>query len=868
MLFSDIEGSTRLLSQLGERYAEALSVQRSIMRSEFARWRGHEMGTEGDSFFVVFPSATDAAEAALAAQRRIQHHPWPNETPLRVRMGLHTGEPARHEDGYLGMDVHRAARIAATANGGQIVVSAATASLVTGKLAGTELTDVGWHRLKDIPDPEHIFQLSADGLPQHFPPLKSLGTRTNLPLATGRIVGRDGELAELTELFSRPDVRLVTLTGPGGSGKTRLAIAAAELRNSRFAEDVYFVPLSAATSAEVMWSTLGEVLGVPGEGRAPPTFFEHIAHRSMLVILDNLEQLSDAPIVVSEILAHASEVTILATSRRPLHVAGEYEHEVPPLELPTDAALDAATAESSGAVALFVQRAQMVRPGFRLTDDNVADVVDICQRLDGMPLAIELAAARAKLMSPRAVLARLDRSLELTGSELERPTRQRTLRNTIAWSYDLLTPEQQGFFRQLGVFAGGSDLDAVSAVVRSGGDPLDAVGELVDVSLVTIRDGTDGEPRAGLLQTVRAFALEQLDAAGEAAATSRRHAEHYLALAEELAPQLRSAQYLPVRDRIELELDNLRAALQWCLRVEQHPAHVGDDDDVTTGLRLCQALSWFWYACGYAGEGRRWLEQAVDRAADQETPELVSVLHGLGVLLLQQGEPEQGKIVLTRCLDFWRRRGDASKTAKELNSVSIAHRYLGEIDEGRQLLEEGIGLARGTADNRQLANLLSTLGVLETDAGASQRAIELLAQAVEVDHELGDAWGEAVDRVNLAAARLRAGEPERAHSDLQDVADEVLSLNDVDLTINLIEMLAAALAEMGDAPRAARLFGTAETMREQADLPRPAPDATVLEHTMAKVRITVDESTWDGHVEDGRSLSAEAAIAEGLQPTD
>jgi predicted ATPase len=585
----------------------------------------------------------------------------------------------------------------------------------------------------------------------------------------------------------------------------------------------------------------------------------------MLVILDNLEQLSDAPVVVSEILAHASEVTILATSRRPLHVAGEYEHEVPPLELPTDATLDSATAESSGAVALFVQRAQMVRPGFRLTDDNVADVVDICQRLDGMPLAIELAAARAKLMSPQAVLARLDRSLELTGSELERPTRQRTLRNTIAWSYDLLTPTQQGFFRQLGVFAGGSDLDAVAAVVRSGGDPLDAVGELVDVSLVTIRDGTDGEPRAGLLQTVRAFALEQLDAAGEAAATSRRHAEHYLALAEELAPQLRSAQYLTVRDRIELELDNLRAALQWCLRVEQDPAGV-DEDDVSAGLRLCQALSWFWYACGYAGEGRRWLEQAVDRAADQETAELVSVLHGLGVLLLQQGEPEQAKVILTRCLAFWRQQGDATKTAMELNSLSIAHRYLGETDLARPLLKEGIELARSASDRRRLANLLSTLGVLETDAGAYRRAVELLTQAVAVDGELGDAWGTAVDRVNLAAALMRAGTVDGAYRELGDVADDVLSLNDVDLTINLIEMLACVLAELGDAARAARLFGTAETMRGQADLPRSAPDTALLDNCLAQVRVAMDEPTWQHHVDGGRSLSAEAAIAEGLQP--
>jgi tetratricopeptide (TPR) repeat protein len=392
------------------------------------------------------------------------------------------------------------------------------------------------------------------------------------------------------------------------------------------------------------------------------------------------------------------------------------------------------------------------------------------------------------------------------------------------------------------------------------------VEELVDVSLVSIRDGPDCEPRAGLLQTVKAFAVEQLEAAAELVPTSRRHAEHYLALAEEMTPQLRSAQYLTARDRIELELDNLRGALQWCLRVEQHPARVGDDD-VRTGLRLCKALSWFWYACGSAGEGRRWLEQAVDRAADQETPELVSVLHGLGVLLLQQGEAEQAKDILTRCLAFWRRRGDASKTAIELNSLSIAHRYLGELDEARQLLEEGVELARSTADNRRLANLLSTLGVLETDAGAPQRAIELLTQAVAVDGELGDAWGEAVDRVNLAGAHLRAGQPERAHSDLRDVAEDVVSLNDVDLTINLIEMLAAVLAEQGDAGRAARLFGSSDAMREQADLPRPAPDSALLEGSFRQVRVAVDESTWQRHVEEGRSLSAEVAIAEGLQPT-
>ena len=365
LLFSDIEGSTRLLSLLGVQYGEALSVQRSIIREEVRQWRGREIGTEGDSFFVVFMSAVDAASAALAAERRLISYPWPDGAALRVRMGLHTGQPIRHEDDYIGMDVHRAARIASTAHGGQIVVSASTAQFLRDRSPEVRLKDLGWHRLKDIPEPEHIFQLVADGLEPDFPPLKSLGTPTNLPPFPTPILGRDGELAEIAAQFTSAEARLVTLTGPGGTGKTRLAIAAAELLGASRADGVYFVPLATATTADVMWSTIAESLGVPGEGRAPPTFFEHIRSRDLLLILDNLEQLTEAPRVVSELLAHAPRVAILATSRRPLHLIGEYQHPVPPLEIPTSD-LEASEAESWGAVALFVHRARMVRPTFRV----------------------------------------------------------------------------------------------------------------------------------------------------------------------------------------------------------------------------------------------------------------------------------------------------------------------------------------------------------------------------------------------------------------------------------------------------------------------------------------------------------------------
>ncbi len=859
LLFSDIEGSTRLLNQLGVRYGQALSVQRSLMREEFTRWNGREMGTQGDSFFVVFASVDDAVGAALAAQRRLESYDWPDGATVRVRMGLHTGEPDLTEDEYVGMDVHRAARIASAAHGGQVVVSASTADAIDGHVPDLTLKDLGWHRLKDIPEPEHILQLVADGLEEEFPPLKSLGTPTNLPPFPTPIIGRDGELAEITAQFTDAGVRLVTLTGPGGTGKTRLAIAAADRLGSTRADGVYFVALATAATADVMWSTIGETLGIPGEGRAPPTFFEHVRQRDMLLVLDNLEQLADAPFVVSELLAHAPRLAVLATSRRPLHLTGEYQHPVPPLEIPPQA-LTPADAGSWGAVGLFVHRAQMVRPNFRLSDDNVGDVIAICSSLDGMPLAIELAAARVKLLAPHAILSRLDRSLELSSTELERPTRQRTLRQTIAWSFDLLTEDQQRFFRQLGVFGGSCDLDAVGAVAQTAGDPLDKVADLVDVSLARIVDDRSGEPRVDLLQTVRAFARECLESAGEWEATARRHAEHYLALIQDLGPRLRTAEYLGARDRVEAELDNFRAALEWSLPVEGSVAQA----DVRTGFRLCQELTWFWYACGYPEEGRRWLERATARIKGEE-PEEIAVLHGLAIILLQQGESETARRLLTQCLEYWRARDDDSQTAKELNSLAIAYRFADDQDKARELFEEGMVLAQRSGDNSRLAALLSNLGILEIDAGEPASAIERFNRAVDLDRELGDSWAEACDRVNRAAALLQAGEIDQADQELRDVSQPALAVNDVDLTIGLIELLAMLWAERGEVRQSARLYGTAETMRKQANLPRPPPDEAHLNRALAKNRSKVSESVWLSYVREGRLLSREDAIAEGIR---
>jgi predicted ATPase/class 3 adenylate cyclase len=506
MLFSDIEGSTALLSRLGDRYGEALSAHRAMLRKAIVAWDGREMSTEGDSFFVVFGSAADAVGWALAVQRELAGYDWPGGDPVRVRMGLHSGEPTPHEDNYIGMDVHRAARIAATAHGGQVVLSEAAVGLAAPLPDGVSVVDLGFHRLRDIAVPERLYQLAGPGLREDFPRLKSLGTQASLPVPATPLVGRDEDLARLRTALSGHDVRLVTLTGVGGVGKTRLSLAAAAALETAFPHGVFFVALAAVRDADVMWKTLADSLDVDGEGQAAVT--EHVRNRRALLVLDNLEQLHGAAGVVAGLLAAAPALVVLATSRRPLRLPGEQELPVPPLQVPREASVEQVAA--CGAARLFVQQAAMARPGFTLTAGNAADVAAICGRLDGLPLAIELAASRVRLLAPRALLARLGHSLDLAAADVGQPSRQQTLRNAIAWSYDLLDSDLGGVFRRGGVFAGGCDLDALAAIAaaepgpETGPDPLQLAAGLLDVSLITVTDGADGEPRVGMLETIRA----------------------------------------------------------------------------------------------------------------------------------------------------------------------------------------------------------------------------------------------------------------------------------------------------------------------------------------------------------------------------
>ncbi|MGE5435356.1 MAG: ATP-binding protein [Candidatus Doudnabacteria bacterium] len=562
-LFTDIEGSTKLLHELGDDYADALAAHRRVLREAFDRHGGVEVDTQGDAFFVAFARAKDALAAAAEGQKALEYG------PIRVRMGLHTGEPLVTEEGYVGIDVHRAARIAAAGHGGQTVVSQTTFDL-----AGSDgLRDLGEHRLKDLSAPERIFQL-GDG---EFPPLKTL-YQTNLPVPATPFLGRERELGEVGEALARPDVRLLTLTGAGGSGKTRLALQAAAEAADEYPQGVWWVPLAPVREPDEVVATAARALGTGG------SLEEALGDRRLLLLLDNFEHVIEAAPELTALLAKCPNLDVTVTSRERLQLDGEHVYPVPVLD-------------RSEARELFAARARAVRPDF----EPNGSLDELCARLDDLPLALELAAARTTILSTEQLLNRLGARLDLLKGGRDAEVRQHTLRATIEWSYDLLDPDEQRLFARLAVFRGGTTLEAAEAICDA---DIDELQSLVDKSLVRIRD----EDRFWMLETINEFAAERLGESGEEDELRRRQAEFFLALAE--SANL-SAEAIDIGPRPELvlpEQDNLRAALDWA-------AEAGE---IELGLRLAIALEQFWVAAG-PYEGARRVEAFLDRAAGLPT---------------------------------------------------------------------------------------------------------------------------------------------------------------------------------------------------------------------------------------------------------
>ncbi len=900
-LFTDIEGSTRLLQQLGEKYSTLLAEHHQLVRAACETNNGNVLGNEGDSFFAVFSRATDATHAVVQAQRALYAHAWPEGVHVRVRMGLHTGElQTSASEHYVGIDIHRAARIAAAAHGGQVLVSQTTCDLIERELPeDVTLRDLGEHRLKDLRQPKHLYQLVIAGLPSAFPPLKSLdASPNNLPIELTSFIGRSQELNEIKQLLS--ERRLVTLTGPGGTGKTRLALQVASEMLDRF-HSVFFVALAPISDPGLIASTVAQTLNIPETaGRSiVESLKDYLQSKSLLLVLDNFEQVIPAAPLLSELLAVCSKLKILVTSRAGLRISGERLYPVPPLALPNLTELPSLDVLSQyAAVKLFIQRAQAVKPDFTITNEMASAVAKICYRLDGLPLAIELAAARIKLLSPGAMLARLEHRLEfLTGGARDLPARQQTLRNTISWSYDLLDESEQKLFRRLSVFVGGFTIEAAESV---DGDQvthtsiLDHLGSLLDKSLLREVEGTDDEPRFVMLELLREFGLEQLEASGEGKTIRRRHASFFLVLAE---ASLESAEQVKWMDRMEYEHDNLRAALDWSKTAE---------DAGELCLRLAGTLGYFWEIHGHFSEGRerlsailhmsfaqgrtaartRLLARAAelayrqsDYAATVEFAEeslaicreigdkqgAASALIKLGNAATEAGDYAVASKFLEEALAIWQELNDKHGTARALISLGWNTLRSGDYLLAQARLEEALALSRAVGDTRSMGFELSGLGEIALRQRDYERATRLLEESLELRRQLGNKWGVGVSLGTLGWVALCEGDWKRAVARLGESLEVRREIGDKGGCAWCLERLAEVALAQENVEKSVRLLSAAAALRISIGSVIDPADQWEYQNRRSALRAQLGEQQFAALWNAGRTLTLEQAVAYALE---
>lgn len=754
-LFSDIEGSTRLLDLIGERYAQVLADYRRLLHEAVQAHGGREVDTQGDASFVVFPRAKDALAAAVTTQRSVATHPWPDSVEVRVRMGLHTGEPLVADSGYVGMDVHRAARICAAGHGGQILLSETTHDLVQDDQPdGVTLRDLGEYRLKDLSRPQRLFQVLGVGLLTDSRPLNALQVRShNLPAQLTSFVGREREIEQVKRFLATH--RLVTLTGTGGAGKTRLAIEVASRLLSDFPDGIWFIELAALSDPALVPQTIAATLRVREQAGRPitQTLPEYLQQRHLLLILDSCEHLVDACAgLIDELLRDCQYLRVLATSREGLDVEGEVAYHVPSLSVPDPArpqSLDSLAQYE--AIRLLVDRATSAAPSFTLTEHNARTVVQLCQRLDGMPLAIELAAARLKMLTVDQIAARLnDRFRLLTGGTRSKLPRHQTLQATMDWSYQLLSDDERRLLRRLSVFAGGFTLEAAEQVCAGDGIGREAVlnllTQLVDKSLVLV-ERSEGEARYRLLETVRDYSTDKLRESEEEDAQRRRHRGWYLAFAKRGDPEIHGPEQKVWLDRFEIDHDNFRAALEWS-------CGQGDDDG---GLHLAGALGWFWYDRGYPSEGRGWLQRLL--ATTSSSSVRAKALNRAGMLAWYQGDYEQAGALCEESMRLSRAAGNSQEAALSLNILgSTAYQPRGDYRRARGLFEEALLLSRQVGDRWGTAFSLHNLGRVLWRQGEYDRASVLLEEGRNLFRELGDKLGIAWALHSLGLVARSAGD--------------------------------------------------------------------------------------------------------------
>jgi predicted ATPase/class 3 adenylate cyclase len=808
-LFTDIEGSTELVRALGERYPAVLARHSELLRGAVGGQGGTEFGTEGDALFAVFVSPSAAVRAAADAQRALIAERWPDDHPVRVRIGIHTGEGHLGGSDYVGIDVHRAARVASAGHGGQILISDATRALVEHVLPdGLSLQDLGTYRLKGLASPERIHQVTVEGLPAIFPPLHSLELRpNNLPADLTSFIGRDRQIREISDRLA--GTRLLTLTGPGGTGKTRLAIRVAEELIGEYRQGTWFVPLEALRDPDLVPPAIASALGVtlPADRPALDALETWLAERELLLVLDNCEQVTAAGPGIARLLGAAPSLRVLATSRIPLHVHGEQEYPVPPLmTLPEGPALTAERLSQFEAVRLFIERAVAVKPEFQVTNDNAPAVAQICVRLDGLPLAIELAAARIKLLGPEQILARLEQNLSLLSSTAQDlPERQRTLRGAVAWSHELLSGPEQTLFARLSIFRGGCTLESAEAVCGGeglDGDVFDGVASLVDKSLLRSEEA-GGETRLAMLETIREYARERLEEAGDFPALARRHARLCFGWASDAEGNLMGPQQLQWLDRLSRDHDNLRAAY------ERSP-QLGLLDEA---LAAAGAMWRFWQLRGHFPEARAVFDRLLGQPGASPAARAKALI-GAGGIAYWRRDYETMARDYREARRLYESVADERGIAEALYNECYVALIVDEDPQGaRVLAERSLELYERTGDLLGVAWADRFLGVLHSTLGDPEAALRYQVRAVEANRAAGARWLLADSLMGLAWAESQVGAWGRAIDEIREsmAISEELGI-EVELAMAL-EMVAAWAAWLGDARRAVLLRGKSDEMK-------------------------------------------------------
>ncbi len=927
-LFTDVSGSTLLWERAPEAMRAALARHDQIADEIVQRHDGEvvrERG-EGDSLFAVFARATDGVAAAVELQRAYLQEQWAGQVPLRVRMALHTGEAELRAGDYYGSAVNRCARVRSLGEGGQILLSQTVYDIVRDALpSGVGLRDLGDHRLRDLRRPEHIYQVVHPELPAEFPPLRSLShLPNNLPQQLTSFVGREREIKQIQELLT--GTRLLTITGAGGTGKTRLSLQVAADLLDDDGDGVWLIELAPLTDANLVPQAVASILDVREEPGRPMvlTLVDAIHSKRLLLLFDNCEHVCAACAELANVLLQGCpDARILATSREALGIAGETVYRLPSLSLPDPAHLPSLPRMTQfESVRLFIDRAVAASPQFAVTNTNAPAVAQICHRLDGIPLALELAAARIKALTPEQILRRLDdRFRLLTGGSRTAMPRQQTLRALIDWSFDLLSPQERAMLRRLSVFSGGWSMEAAEVVcsLAHAGEGanagtvkveeweiLDLLTGLVDKSLVLCEE-SGSTSRYRLLQTVREYARERLMEAGETEAVRRSHLEYYLKLAERAEPELRGPKPEPWLDQLEQEHDNLRIALLWCRSVRGETTGTENSSNEAAAdpcLRIVGALWRFWHIRGYYQEGRERLSEILAEASKAPTELRAQALNAAGLLTLQQGDYDSARSFFEQCLAIGREIGSLRFTSAALGNLGMVAQDQGNYVAARALYDESLAIDRKVNNPRAISNALMILGNLLYAENDDEEARRCYEESLQLRRTLGDKWGisgslnnlgnVAYRQSNYAAARAYYAESLDLYRQLGDKRGMCIPLSGLG-KLSLREMrlpeaaacyteslgyarelglkptlvlcldgLAGVALAKGHPDRAARILGATEALRTSVGAALPPPEPDDHELILLTLRESLGERALSEARNEGRRMDLEHAVVYAL----